>query len=148
MSPASIHLAIEYDGAYWHRVKQPGELIKNARAEYLGITLIRILKATLSRLTDTDFLIEKSKDFNKTTMGDLLSHVFHRHLLIDIGDRLAPYLKLKPSRMNRCIRRSLKSTIKMTQMKRFSEFKANLTFYRYKKDRFCRGLHPSFFSIL
>ena len=86
-------MAIEYDGAYWHRDKRSGELIKNARAEYLGIKLIRIREAPLSRLTDTDLLIKKSKNFDKATMNDLISHIFHKHLLIDVGDRLAKYLQ-------------------------------------------------------
>lgn len=89
----SIRLAIEYDGAYWHRDKRSGELIKNAKAEYLGITLIRIREAPLSRLTETDFLIKKSKQFTKTIMDKLLSHIFQQHLSIDLGDKLCRYFE-------------------------------------------------------
>ena len=89
----SLRLAIEYDSNHWHRDKQKGERIKNARAEQLGITLIRVREDRLERLAETDFMIPKKRLLDKPTIDAILSHIFHKHLLIDVGDHLAKYLQ-------------------------------------------------------
>jgi hypothetical protein len=89
----SLNLGIEYDSNHWHRDKQKGEKIKNARAEQLGITLIRVREDRLERLSETDFMIPKKRLLDKPTIDAILRHIFHKHLLIDAGDRLAKYLQ-------------------------------------------------------
>lgn len=89
----SLRLAIEYDSNHWHRDKQIGEKIKNTRAEQLGITLIRVREDRLERLSDTDFMIPKKRLLDKPTIDAILRHIFYKHLLIDIDDRLVKYLQ-------------------------------------------------------
>lgn len=89
----SLNLGIEYDSNHWHRDKQKGERIKNAKAEQLGITLIRVREDRLERLSGTDFMIPKKRLLDKPTIDAIFKHIFHKHLLIDIGDRLTKYLR-------------------------------------------------------
>jgi len=70
-----------------------GEKIKNTRAEQLGITLIRVREDRMERLSETDFMIPKKRLLDKPTIDTILKHIFHEHLLVDIGDRLTKYLR-------------------------------------------------------
>ena len=89
----SLNLGIEYDSNHWHRDKQKGERIKNARAEQLGITLIRVREDRLEQLSETDFMIPKKRLLDKPTIDEIFKHIFHKHLIVDIGDRLTKYLR-------------------------------------------------------
>lgn len=49
-------IAIEIDGAYWHRNKKEKDLIKNKKLEEMGIMIIRIREFPLERLSNRDII--------------------------------------------------------------------------------------------
>lgn len=68
----SASIAVEYDGAFYHKDRAEGDLSKNLVMKELGIQLIRVREAPLAKILDWD-VITAQRDVTKKDLDNLLS---------------------------------------------------------------------------
>jgi very-short-patch-repair endonuclease len=69
-----INLAIEYDGATFHKNKEL-DLEKNNLVQNAGLHLIRIREHNIGKLNEEDILVKKGRNLTKKFMNELLHSV-------------------------------------------------------------------------
>lgn len=81
----SKKIAIEYDGAFWHKNKVTKDLKKNSKCQEDGIVLFRI-RAGLPPLNDTsiDFVIQSDQRDLPNAIEKILREIIKRDILIDL----------------------------------------------------------------
>ena len=89
----SLNLAIEYDGAYWHKEKQKKDLAKNHFCELNGIKLVRVRESPLDKLTKNDIILRKGK-LNKLILNKIIKNLFYGVCSLEFEDsRIQNYLE-------------------------------------------------------
>ena len=81
----SQKIAIEYDGYYWHKNKEQGDLEKNLKCEKDGIKLYRIREG-LSMLNDSsiDFTIQQNQRDLSKALQAILSEIIGVNIDVDV----------------------------------------------------------------
>lgn len=75
-------VAVEYDGKYWHREKGEQDQAKHEHLAALGVTLIRIREAPLTKLQDHDIILPMGSFITKAKMDEVVVRL----------DAVSPYL--------------------------------------------------------
>ena len=90
----SLNLAIEFDGAFWHKQSNEKDKRKNEFCNRKGISLIRVRQSPLEKTRDADIIVE-NRSLKKTELNQIVRTIFQNFLVIDFEDkRISRYLSL------------------------------------------------------
>jgi len=84
-----LNLAIEFDGAYWHKNKRALDKIKSEMLLEEGFKVIRIRQEPLEKIFDADIISRHPYDGKQVT-NDLLSDILSMY---DLGDKTVSKIK-------------------------------------------------------
>jgi very-short-patch-repair endonuclease len=80
-----LNIAIEYDGAWWHRDRLDKDQIKQDSFRQIGVRLLRVREYPLPSITDEDVFVDGSKAISKDDIGKLVKLIsesaFNRYLI-------------------------------------------------------------------
>jgi hypothetical protein len=68
-----LKVGVEYDGAFWHADKLESDVKKQLHFENLGIRLLRVREAPLTKISDTDIIVNPRAELSKKVVNNLIN---------------------------------------------------------------------------
>ena len=70
-----LKVGIEYDGAFWHADKHDHDVKKQQHLENLGIRLLRVREAPLTKISETDIIVNSRVELSKKVVNNIVNFV-------------------------------------------------------------------------